>query len=95
MRELRFAARTLARKPGFATVAILTVAVAIGACTLIYSIVHGVLIQPLPYPEPERLVQVWQVNRGASTREGQFSDPNFEDLRDQSRAFAALGQYGA
>ena len=95
LRELRFAARTLARKPAFTAVAILTVAVAIGACTIIYSIVHGVLIQPLPYPDPERLVQVWQVNRGAATREGQFSDPNFEDLRDQSRAFAAVAQYGA
>ena len=95
LRELRFAVRTLARKPGFTAVAVLTVAVAIGACTIIYSIVHGVLIQPLPYADPDRLVQVWQVNRGAPGREGQFSDPNFEDLRDQSRAFAALGQYGA
>ncbi len=95
LRELRFAARILVRKPGFSTVAILTVAVAIASCTIIYSIVYGVLIRPLPYPEADHLVQVWQVNRGASGREGQFSDPNFEDLRDQSRAFAALGQYGA
>jgi putative ABC transport system permease protein len=95
VRELRFAGRSLARKPGFSAVAILTVAVAIASCTVIYSIVHGVLIQPLPYPDADRLVQVWQVNRGASGREGQFSDPNFEDVRDRSRAFAAIGQYGA
>ena len=93
VRELRFAARTLARKPGFSAVAILTVAGAIASVTVLYSIVHGVLIQPLPYPDADRLVQIWQVNRGARGRESQFSDPNFEDVRDQSRAFSAIGQY--
>jgi len=93
LRELRFGVRTLRRKPGFSTVAVLTVALAIGACTIIYSIVHGVLLQALPYPDADRLVQVWQMNRGRG--QSQFSDPNFEDLRDESRAFAAVAQYGS
>jgi predicted permease len=93
LRELRFGVRTLVRKPGFSTVAILTLTLAIAACTIIYSIVHGVLLQPLPYPEADRLVQVWQVNRGGG--QIQFSDPNFEDLRDQTRAFDAVAQYAS
>lgn len=91
-RELRLAARALLRKPGFSTVSILTLALAIAACTLVYSLFYGVLLQPLPYPAADRLVQVWQVSRDGG-RQGQFSDPNFEDLRDESRAFAALAQY--
>ena len=92
-RELRLGARSLRRKPTFAFVVIGTLALAIGASTIIYSIVHGVLLQPLPYPEADRLVGVWQV--GAKGGQGQFSDPNFEDLRDQSRAFAAIAEYAS
>ena len=81
------------RKPGFTTVAVLTLTLAIAACTIIYSIVHGVLLQALPYPNADRLVQAWQVNRDGG--QGQFSDPNFEDLRDQSRAFDAVAEYAS
>jgi predicted permease len=91
LRDLRLAARALARKPGFSAVAVLTCALAIGACTSIYSVVYGVLLQPLPYPHPDKLVQVWQLSPKGS--QGQFSDPNFEDLRDETRAFAAFAQY--
>ena len=91
IRELALAARSLSRKPGFTIVAVLTCALAIGAVTSIYSVVYGILLQPLPYPHPDTLVQVWQI--GQSGGQGQFSDPNFEDLRDQSRAFAALAEY--
>jgi predicted permease len=93
LRELRVGMRSLRRKPTFTVVVIGTLALAIGASTIIYSIVHGVLLQPLPYPEPDRLVGVWQV--GAKGGQGQFSDPNFEDLRDQSRAFAAIAEYAS
>lgn len=91
VRELRSSARRLRHRPGFTGVAVLTLAVAFGGCTAIYSVVYGVLLRPLPYPEPERLVHVWQVNRGRQP--APFSDPNFEDLRDQSRAFEAFAQY--
>lgn len=91
VRELRFSARRLRRRPGFTGVAVLTLAVALGGCTAIYSVVHGVLLRPLPYPEPERLVHVWQLNRGRG--QVKFSDPNFEDLRDRGRAFESFAQY--
>ncbi|MDQ3070840.1 MAG: ABC transporter permease, partial [Acidobacteriota bacterium] len=91
MHELRHALRSLVRAPGFTAVSVLTLALAIGACTAIYSVVHGVLLQPLPYPEPGRLVQVWQT--GAKGGQNQLSDPNFEDLRDGVRALGPLGQY--
>jgi predicted permease len=90
-RELRLATRVLGRKPTFSTVVVGTLTLAIAASTVIYSIVHSVLLRALPYPEPDRLVGVWQL--GKTSRQGQFSDPNFEDLRDQSRAFAAIAEY--
>jgi predicted permease len=91
LQDLRLAGRALSRKPGFSAVAILTCALAIGACTSIYSVVYGVLLQPLPYPHADKLVQVWQLT--PQSQQGQFSDPNFEDLRDRTRAFAAFAQY--
>ena len=91
MADLRHAVRALLRAPGFTAVSVATLALAIGACTAIYSVVYGVLLQPLPYPQPDRLVQVWQISaRGGQT---QFSDPNFEDVRDGTRLLGPVGQY--
>lgn len=91
MTDLRHAIRALLRAPGFTAVSVGTLALAIGACTAIYSVVYGVLLRPLPYPEPDRLVQVWQVSpRGA---QNQFSDPNFEDVRDGTRSLGPVAQY--
>jgi hypothetical protein len=90
-RITRHAARLLHRAPGFTTVSVLTLGLGIGACAAIFTVVYSVLLAPLPYDDPERLVQVWQVNpKGGGS---QFSDPNFADLRDQARSFAALAQY--
>ena len=83
--------RLLRRAPGFTAVAVLTLGVGIGACTAIYTVVHAVLLAPLPYDQPDRLVHLWQVN--AKGRHGQFSDPNYDDVRVQSRSFEALAQY--
>ncbi len=90
-RDLRYTLRSLRRAPGFTTVAVLTIGLAIGACTAMYSVVHGVALRPLPYPSPDRLVHLFQVNKPGS-REN-FSDPNFLDLRAASSSFAGVAQY--
>jgi hypothetical protein len=58
LNDLRFGVRQLATKPGFATAAILTLALGIGACIAVFSVLNGYLLKPLPYPQPKQLVQV-------------------------------------
>ena len=91
-RDVRFAARLLRRTPGFTLVAILTLGIAIGACTAMYSVVYGVVLRPLPYPSPDQIVQLNQVDP-AGRRGAQFSDPNFEDVRDQTHSFHAMAEF--
>jgi putative ABC transport system permease protein len=91
--ELRIALRTLLRSPGFTLLAILTLALGIGATTALFSIAYGVLLRPLPYPDADRIVQVFQI--GADGRQSaNISEPNYIDLRDGTRSFAALAQVG-
>ena len=92
MRDIRFAVRTLSRAPFFSIIAILTLALGIGATTAIFTVVDGVILRPLPYPAPDRIVQLWAL--GSKGGEMNFSDPDFEDLRDQTRSFAALAEVG-
>jgi putative ABC transport system permease protein len=85
--------RRLERAPGFACAAVLTLAVGIGASALIFSVIDGVLLEPLPYPESGRIVEVRQVGeRGGLNR---VSDPNFTDLRDQTSSLDRFAQYTA
>jgi predicted permease len=91
MQDLKYAARGLGKNAGFSAMAILTLALGIGATTAILSVVYGVLLRPLPYPEADRIVAIWEVNH-----QGKFSrlaDPNFDDFRDQSRSFQAVAKY--
>ncbi len=60
--DLRHALRLLRKTPGFTVVAILTLGLGIGACTAIYTVVYGVLLRPLPYPEPDRVMHLWQIS---------------------------------
>ncbi|CAN5132696.1 ABC transporter permease [soil metagenome] len=86
--DLRFAARTLLKSRGFTAVVLLTLALGIGANTAIFSVVNAVLLRPLPYEDPGRLVTIWQDERGRDGPEDEwFTPPNFFDVRDASQSF--------
>lgn len=90
--DLRYALRALRRAPAFTIATALTLALGLGATTALFAAVRGVLLRPLPYPHPERLVRVYEV--GASGGKSSVTDPNFDDLRQGSRSYAALAAYG-
>jgi putative ABC transport system permease protein len=90
VQDVRHAVRRLGRSPGFAATAVATIGLGIGASTLMFSVVDGVLLRPLPYPDPERLVAI-QSTRASTGRAGyNVSYPDYVDWRDQSRAFEAM-----
>jgi predicted permease len=90
MQDIRFAIRTLTRQPGFAAVAILTIGLAIGANTSIFSVVRAVLLRDLPYDRPERLVVVWANLTARDRPKFPVSPPDLEDLRTQSTTFQSF-----
>lgn len=92
MNGLRLAARQVGRYPAFSAVVIATVALGIGTCTLIFSVVNGVLLRPLTYPDPDRIVRVLQINENGRLSNN-LSQANFGDLRQQTRSFSALARY--
>jgi putative ABC transport system permease protein len=91
--DVRYGIQTLRRAPGFTTVAVLTLALGIGATTAIFSVVNAVVLRPLPYPDAERLTMVWMDNRPAGMNEDIHSWPNFDDLRTQNQVFTGLAAY--
>jgi predicted permease len=90
--DLRFAARTLVQSPLFTVVAVLTLALGMGANTAIFSVVNSVLLRSLPYPEPDAVVWVdeWQDSKSRSLP---VAWPNFSDWREQSRSFTGLAAF--
>src|SRR5690606_2375084 len=80
-RDVRQGARSLARSPAFALAALLTLALGVGATTSVFSVVRGVLLRPLPFPEPQELVTVWMSNPPQGIDEDVTSYPNFADWR--------------
>jgi putative ABC transport system permease protein len=89
--DMRYGARMMLKKPGFTLIAVLTLALGIGACTAIFSIVDGVLLRSLPYPEADRIVQMREVNEKG--RPVAFTDPNFRDVRERNRSLEAVAEY--
>ena len=89
--DLRYAVRTLRRSPGFTAVAVLTLAVGIGATTAIFSVLHSVVLQPLPFPQPERVV--WMTETTPQGDDFSVSEPNYLDFREQARSFERLAAF--
>ncbi|HVD92116.1 MAG TPA: ABC transporter permease [Vicinamibacterales bacterium] len=89
--DLKYAWRGLLQQPGFSALAMLTLALGLGTTTAIFSVVYGVLLQPLPYAQPDRLMTVWEVNH--SGNHARLAEPNFDDFRDQNHSFTALARY--
>jgi predicted permease len=91
LQDARHALRALRRSPGFTVVAVLTLALGIGATTTIFGIVNAVVLRPLPFPAPDRLVRVWDVNPHG----GDFStsDATYLDLRERNRSFLEMAAF--
>jgi putative ABC transport system permease protein len=90
MNDLKFALRQLLKNPGFTGVAVFTLALGIGANTAIFSVINGVLLKPLPYPEPERLVTLWERSPQRGIEQERVSGPNYLDWRAQNTVLADL-----
>ncbi|MBO0724377.1 MAG: ABC transporter permease [Blastocatellia bacterium] len=95
IQDLRFGARMLMKQPGFTLIAVITLALGIGANTAIFSVINALLLRPLPYRQPERLVKVfqWQPDPTKGMLPSIWSYPRFEMLRDQNQSFAAVAGY--
>jgi putative ABC transport system permease protein len=91
LQDIRYALRILANSPGFTAIAILTLALGIGANTALFSVVNGVLLNPLPYPQPDRLVSLY--SRTSTFTQSSISYPNFLDWRRNNRSLASIAAY--
>lgn len=90
VRDLRYAVRTLRRNPGFTLTAVLSLALGIGANTAIFTVVNAVLLRPLPFPEPDRLVQLWETHPSKDDFRNVVNPLNFLDWRERTHSFTAM-----
>src|ERR1700723_993136 len=92
LQDLRFAVRQMVKKPGFAIVVVLTMALGIGANAAIFSVLDAVLLRPLPYSQPERLIKIWSRFTGIGMPNDQnwVSAPEFRDYQQLNRSFSDL-----
>ncbi len=91
--DLRYALRQLRKSPGFTAVAVITLALGIGATTAIFSVVYGVLLRPLPYTDANRIMAIFEITPKGTLNS--LADPNFDDFRDQNRSFQKMAKYSA
>src|SRR4029079_14626710 len=91
--DVRFAIRTFRHSKGFTAVAIATIALGIGATAAIFSVVDALILQPLPFPEANRIVMVWMDNRRLGVHEDLHYYPHLEDLKAQTRSRAYLAPF--
>ena len=90
--DIRYGIRTLGKNPGFTIVAVMTLALGIGANTAIFSVVQNVLLRPLPYPEPDKLVEIWNTYPPQVPRGG-LSPGDYADWKQQNQSFSEMGAY--
>jgi putative ABC transport system permease protein len=93
LRDLKYSLRVQMKSPGLTALAVLTLAVGIGATTAIFSVVYGVLLRPLPYPKPDQIVELNELNDKGGRMN--FADPNFEDIRSGTHTLAGVAEYSA
>ncbi len=91
--DLRYGVRMLVKKPAFTLIAVITLALGIGANTAIFSVVNSVLLRPLAFNEPDRLARLYEENRGHNFFRQSVSAPNFQDWKNQSQFFEHLAAY--
>src|SRR5207249_8292357 len=91
--DLRYAIRMLLKNPGVTTVAVLTLALGIGANTAIFSVVNAALLRPLPYPESHRLVRLQSINLAKGVPADGISLPDFRDWQEQNRVFEQVAAF--
>ena len=95
LQDARYGLRLLKRSPGFAAVAILTLALGTGATTAIFSVLYTVLLKPPPYPRADRLVELFGTNLAHGWEHSSLSHANFWDMHDLSHAFSEVGAVGS
>ena len=89
--DLRYSVRSLARTPGFALLAILTLALGIGANSAIFSVINGVILKPLGYPQPDQLVMITSQFPGLGFDKFWVSPPEYFELRERAKSFREIG----
>lgn len=93
LQDFRYALRQFANYPGFSAVAILTLALGVGANTAVFSVIHSLLLRPLPYHDADRLVRVYAVNEEKNELRGTFSPPDVDDLKRSKTVFENLAAF--
>src|SRR3954467_9521961 len=87
---MRYALRTLAKNPGFAAVAVLAIALGVGPNSAVFSIIHSVLLQPLPIGDPDRVVIIWETNRAHGNEQIGVSAPDLLDWEREAHSFTGF-----
>src|SRR5215510_7838442 len=93
LQDVRYGLRMLLKAPSVSIVATIALALGIGANTAIFSVVNAVLLRPLPFPDSDSLMSVWERDTTRGLLKGSYSYPNFFDLRDQNHVFEHIAAY--